>query len=83
MHLPIICIKRIPLLQVHFSHFIQKQPSRGVLKKRCSENIQQIYRRGPMSECNFNKVTLQLSGNHTSAWVFSCKFAAYFENTFS
>ena len=21
--------------------------------------------------------------NHTSAWVFSCKFAAYFKNTFS
>ena len=21
--------------------------------------------------------------NHTSAWVFSCKFAAYFQNTFS
>ena len=25
-----------------------KQPSRGVLKKRCSENIQQIYRRIPL-----------------------------------
>ena len=24
--------------------FFQKQPSRGVLRKRCSENIQQIYR---------------------------------------
>ena len=24
---------------------IQKQPSRGVLRKRCSENMQQIYRR--------------------------------------
>ena len=26
---------------------IQKQPSRGVLKKRCSENMQQIYREHP------------------------------------
>ena len=26
----------------------QKQPSRGVLMKRCSENMQQIYRRTPM-----------------------------------
>ena len=34
---------------------IQKQPSRGVLSKRCSENM---------------------------AWVFSCKFAVYFQNTF-
>ena len=26
---------------------------------------------------------LQLYWNHTSAWVFSCKFAAYFQDTFS
>ena len=25
----------------------------------------------------------QFYWNHTSAWVFSCKFAAYFQNTFS
>ena len=25
--------------------FTQKQPLRGVLRKRCSENMQQIYRR--------------------------------------
>ena len=31
---------------------MQKQPSRGVLKKRCSENMQQIYRRTPMPKCN-------------------------------
>ena len=34
----------------------QKQPSRGVLRKRCSENLQQVYRRIPMSKYNFNKV---------------------------
>ena len=34
----------------------QKQPSRGVLKKRCSENIQEIYRRTPMPKCGFSKV---------------------------
>ena len=34
----------------------QKQPSRGILRKRCSENIQQIYRRTPMPKCDFNKV---------------------------
>ena len=28
-------------------------------------------------------VALQLHWNHTSAWVFSSKFAAYFQNTFS
>ena len=50
----------------------------GVLK-----NMQQIYRRTPMPKCDFNKVTLQLYWNRTLAWVFSCKYAAYFQNTFS
>ena len=38
---------------------VQKQPPRGVLKKRCSENMQQIYRR-TMPKCDFNKVANQL-----------------------
>ena len=38
----------------------QKQPSSGVLNKRCSENMRQIYRRTLMSKCEFNKVALQL-----------------------
>ena len=29
------------------------------------------------------KVAKQVYWNHISAWVFSCKFAAYFQNTFS
>ena len=33
-----------------------------------------------MPKCDFNKVTLQFYGNHTSARVFSCKFAALFQN---
>ena len=57
---------------------IQKQPSRGVLRERCSENMQQNYRWTSMPKCNFDKVALQLYWNRTSAWVFSCKFAAYF-----
>ena len=61
----------------------QKQPSSGVLRKRCSENMQQIYRRKPMPKCDFNRVAKQLYWNRTSAWVFSCKFAAYFQNNFS
>ena len=44
--------------------------------------MQQIYRRAPMPKCDFNKDALQLYWNHTSAWVISCKFAAYFQNTF-
>ena len=31
----------------------QKQPSRGVLRKRCFENVNQIYRRKPMPKCDF------------------------------
>ena len=36
-----------------------------------------------MPKCDFNKVAKQLRWNCTSAWVFSCKFAAYFQSTFS
>ena len=43
-----------------FKSFDQKQPSIGVIKKRCSENMQQIYRRTPTLKCDFNKVALQL-----------------------
>ena len=39
---------------------VQEEPSRGVLIERCSENMQQIYRRALMSKCDFNKVALQL-----------------------
>ena len=36
-----------------------------------------------MPKCDFNKIAKQLYRNHTSAWVFSCNFAVYFQNTFS
>ena len=35
---------------------LQKQLRRGVLIKRCSENLQQIYRKTPISKCDFNKI---------------------------
>ena len=37
---------------------VQKQPSRSVLKKRCSENMQQIYNKTPILKCDFNKVAV-------------------------
>ena len=40
----------------NFQWYLQKQPSRDVLRKRCSENMQQIYRSIPMPNCDFNKV---------------------------
>ena len=61
----------------------QKLSSRGVLRERCSENLQQMYRRTPMPKCDFSKVALQLYRNWTFAWLFSCKFEPYFQNTFS
>ena len=43
--------------KMHFFYIvIQNQPPRGVLSKRFSENMQQIYRRTLMPKSNFNKV---------------------------
>ena len=38
----------------------QSQPPSGVLSKRCSENMQQMYRRTPLPKCDFNKVAKRL-----------------------
>ena len=75
--------KRLPSSKGNARKYIQKQPSRSVLRKRYSENMPQIYGRTPMPLWDFNKVAKQLYWNHTSKWVFSSKFAAYFQNTFS
>ena len=45
---------------------IQKQSPRAALKKRCSENMQQIYRRAPMPKCDFNKVAKPIKANKVS-----------------
>ena len=37
-----------------------KQPSASALKKRRSENMQQMYRRTLMLKCDFNKVAMQI-----------------------
>ena len=41
-------------------HFLQKQPSRGILRKRCSENMEQIYMRTTVPMFDFNKLATQL-----------------------
>ena len=80
----VIFIKEVNIYNLKLSKLLlQKQPLKGVLEKRCSENMQQIYRRTHMPKCNFNKAAKQLYWYRTSAWVFSSKFAAYFPNTFS
>ena len=40
---------------------VQMQPPRGALRKRCSQNMHQIYKRTPMPKCDFNKVAFQLA----------------------
>ena len=63
-----------------YPEYSQKQQSVGVLIKRCSENK---FTGKLMMKCDFNKVAKQLYLNCTSAWVFSSKFDAYFQNAFS
>ena len=36
-----------------------------------------------MPKCDSNKVAKEVYGHHTLAWIFSCKFAPYFQHTFS
>ena len=60
-HLMFDWVLNTPLTDVSSKNFlkqVQKQPSRGVLIKRCSENMQQSYRRTPMPKCDFNKVAI-------------------------
>ena len=45
---------------VTFKYVLQKQQPRGVPRKRCSENMQQIYNRTPMPKYDFNKIAKQL-----------------------
>ena len=60
---------------------LEKQTSRGILIRRCCENMKLTYRRTPMSKWDYNKAALHLYWNNTSAWVLSCKLTAYFQNT--
>lgn len=39
--------------------YVQKQPPRVVLRKRCFKNMQQFYKRTPMWKADFNKVAMQ------------------------
>ena len=60
-------LKKLLQSVTDLSFKLQKQPPRcAFFKKRCSENMQQIYRRTPMPMCDFNKVALQSA---KSAWL--------------
>ena len=64
---------------------VQKQPSRGVLREMCSENIHWKHTTNLHENAHAEvwfQYSSQLYWNCTSAWVFSCKFTTYFQNTF-
>ena len=75
-----VCFSRLTLT-LPWSNSRSSRPE-VLSRKSCSENMQQIARSTPMSKSDFNKAALQLYWNRTLAGVFSCKFAAYFQNTF-
>ena len=54
-------LKRMVIKEIEIfnQNKIQEQPFRSVLRKRGSEILQQIYRRTPMSKCDFNKIAKQ------------------------
>ena len=76
-------LRRLATSEIFLYMFLQKQPSGALPWKRCCENMQQICRRTPTPKWDFNKLAKQLYWNCTSAWVFTSKFAVYFQNTFS
>ena len=39
-----------------YTRIFQKRPSQDVFMKKCSEHMQQIYRRSPMPKCDLNVV---------------------------
>ena len=53
-------IEDIPLSERKFYITLQqKQLFIGAFRKKCSESVQQIYRRSPMPKCDFNKVDME------------------------
>ena len=52
---------KLHLLPVRMVWLVQKQPSRGAVRKRCSKSMQQIYRKTPMLklQSNFIEITLR------------------------
>ena len=70
----------VSLASVRLKVEYQKQPTWSNFRKRCSENMKQIYERTPMA--SVISIKLQ-SMEKLHPWLFSCKFSAYFQNNFS
>ena len=62
--------------------FIQEHPYKGVLGK----DVRKLCSKFTGDHSCGSAISIKLESNFvedTSAWVFSCKFAAYFQSTFS
>ena len=62
------------LLKGSSHSFFQKQRPRGVPSKRCSENMQQIFKRAPMPKCMFFYFLYITSENFKNIIVFQVTF---------
>ena len=61
MHvLIVIAVRSLSLIYDQLPEAAEVDLKLIVLKKRYSENMQQMYRRAPMPKCDFNKVAKQL-----------------------
>ena len=57
--------------------------TKAVLQRWCSEISSKFTGEHLMPKCDFHVDKKQLYRNHTFAWMFFCKFAAYFQISFS
>ena len=65
LYLPLLLCRRLRLMGFLWCStplLLEKQPTRGVLRKRCSENMQQIYRGTPCIFSEFLFLRTPLSG---------------------
>ena len=60
---------------IYDSPIFVESVSRGALRKNCSENMQKMYRRTPMTNATLLKL-------HFDSGAFLYKFAVYFQSTF-
>ena len=59
-----------------------QQPSRGVLRKRCSENMQHIYRRTTMPKCDCNFIEIALRRGCSPVDLLHIFRTRFYKNTY-
>ena len=74
----IVLAKITPRKYISAETAVQRCSKEKVLWKYAANLLERL-----LPKCDFSKVAKQLYWNHTSAWVLSCKFGAYFQDTFS